>query len=113
MIDKRLLEKAKTIYEVGVIAEERQLGNSAKKSPEDVDHWDRLSNKHEGLRCGTGYDKPLNEEGFLKCMIHSCELFDDYVETRRMRQKEGNDIRQGYWLPVKEHLDQAMQDRVH
>ena len=77
--------KAKTIHEARVIAEYRQIGNSAKKSPEDVDHWDRLTSKHEGLRCRTGYDKPLNEEGFLKWMIDTCGLFDGYPETRCMR----------------------------
>ena len=46
-------------------------------------------------------------------MIHSCELFDDYPETRCMSQREGIDIRHVYSLPVKEHLEQAMQDRVH
>ena len=30
-----------------------------------------------------------------------------------MRQKEGIDMRHVNWLPVKEHLEQAMQDRVH
>ena len=76
LIDKRLLEKAKTIHEARVIAEYRQIGNSAEKSPEDVDHWDRLSNKHEGLCCRTGYDKPLNEEALLKRTIDTCGLFE-------------------------------------
>ena len=96
-----------------MIAEYRQIRNSAEKSPEDVDHWDRLTSKHEGLRCRTGYDKPLNEEGFLKCIIHTCELFYHYPETRCMWQKEDTAIRQVYSLPTKENPEQAMQYRVH
>ena len=78
-----------------------------------MDHWDRLASQHEGLRCRTGHDKPPNEEGILKWMIDTCELFDGYPDTRCMRQREDTDIRQVYWLPVKQNLEQAMQDRVH
>ena len=56
LISKRLLEKARAIHEARVIAEYRQIGNSANQSPEYVDNWDRLTSKHEGLRCRTGYD---------------------------------------------------------
>ena len=69
------MARAKTLFEARMIAEFRQIGHSAKKSSDAVDHWDRLTSKHEGLRCRNGYDKPLNEEGCLKKMIHSCEFF--------------------------------------
>ena len=67
--------KAKAIFDVRMIAEFRQIGHSAKKTPDDVDHWDGLVNKYEGLRCRRGFDKPLNEEGFLNKTLHSfCAL---------------------------------------
>ena len=100
--------KAKAIVDARMIAEFRQIGHSAKKTPDDVDHWDRLVNKHEGLRCRRGCDKPLNEEGFLNKMIHGCQLFDDYPETRCMRQKDNIEARYITWLPVREHLERAM-----
>ena len=73
---------AKAIFDARMVAEFRQIGHSAKKIPDDVDHWDRLVSKHEGLRCRRGYGKPLNVEGFLKKMIHGSIIFDDYPETR-------------------------------
>ena len=73
---KGMYSRAKSIFDARRIADFRQLGHSAKKSPDDVDHWDRLISNHEGLRCRRGYDKPLNEEGFLNKMIHSCEFSD-------------------------------------
>ena len=60
---------AKAIFDARMVAEFGQIGHSAKKTPDDVDHWDKLVSKHEGLRCRRGYDKPLNEEGLLKKMI--------------------------------------------
>ena len=69
-----------------MVAEFRQIGHSAKKTSDDVDHWDRLVSKHQGLRCRRGYDKPLNEEGFLRKMIHGSPLFNDYPEARCMTQ---------------------------
>ena len=98
---KGMYMKAKAIFDGRMITEFRQIGHSAKKTPDDVDHWDGLANKHEGLRCRSGLDKPLNEEGFLKKMIHGCVLFDGYPETRCMRQKEGIEARHVTWLPVK------------
>ena len=113
VISKSNLGKARTIHDARVIAEDRQIGNSAKKSPDDVDNWDRLTSKHKGLRRRTGYDKPLNEEGFPEWMIVICGLFDGDPETRCMRQREDIDICRVYWLPVKQKLERAMQDRFH
>ena len=39
-----------------------------------------------GLRCGKRYDKPLNDEGFLKWMTGHCELLNYYPGTKCMRQ---------------------------
>ena len=78
-----------------------------------MEYWEILTSKHEGLRCGTGYDKPLNDEGFLKWMIGTCGLFDGYPETRCMRQYENIDNYKLRWLPVRQKLEQAMQYRVH
>ena len=83
---KGMYEKSRAIYNARMVAEFRQIGHSAKKTPEDVDHWDRLVNRYQGLRCGRGYDKPLNEGGFRKRMIHGSSLFDEYPETKCMRQ---------------------------
>ena len=113
LIEKGLLEKARVIRDASTIAEYRQIGSSAKKSPEDVEYWARLTSKHEGLRCGTGYDKPFNEEGFLKWMIDTCMLFDGYPDTRCMRRSEIIHYHKVRWLPVEHHLEQAMQDRAH
>ena len=46
-------------------------------------------------------------------MIHVSPLFNDYPEIRCMSQKEGIEARHVLWLPVRENLERAMQDRVH
>ena len=71
---KRYVSRAKTISDARMVAEIRRFRHSAKKTPDYVDHWNRLISKHEGLRCRRGYDNPFNEEGFLKKMISMATL---------------------------------------
>ena len=78
-----------------------------------MDYWEGLISKHEGLRRGEGYDKPLNVEGFFKWMIGNCELFDGYPDTKCMRQYEGVGDFLVRLLSVRKNLEQAMQDRIH
>ena len=62
--ETNLLQTAQIIGKTRKIREFPQIGHAAKKSEEDVKCWDRLTKKHKGLRCGKGYDKPINENCF-------------------------------------------------